>query len=144
MVWVNGRVVTSNIIEIMVHDMDGRNPAKLRSNSRIYRHLARCGPGMVAYWAVENKARSQIERTDVVTGYTTRLTDGPVDDAPSCTADGATLVYVRCADHRCFMTRKSVDSGKLFDLCELGSDNSEYLPALSADGTRVIFLRERV
>jgi serine/threonine protein kinase len=140
-VWVNGRVVTSNITEMMVHDVEGRNPTKLRSHSLIYRELARCGPGMVAYWAADDKVRTQIERIDVVTGSTTKLTDGPEDSQPSCTADGATLVYVRCVDlSRCFITRKSVDSEKSFDLCEVPEHDNSW-PALSPDGTKVIFLR---
>jgi Tol biopolymer transport system component len=140
-VWVDGRVVTSNIAEMMVHDLDGRNPTKLRSYSRIYRQMARCGAGMVAYWAADDSAQSHVGRTDVVTGSTTKLTDGPDDGQPTCTADGFTLVYVRCVNHnRCFITRKSIDSGNSIDLCELGEN--DYSPALSPDGTKVIFLRK--
>jgi serine/threonine protein kinase len=140
-VWVNGRVLTSNISEMMVHDMDGRNPTKLRSYSQLYRQLARCGPGMVAYYAANDGPQIYVVRTDVVTGSTTKLTDGPEDESPSCTADGATLVYLRCVNtSRCFITRKSVDSGKTIDLYELGYD--DYSPAVSPDGTKVSFLRK--
>jgi serine/threonine protein kinase/Tol biopolymer transport system component len=44
-IWVDGRIVTSNIIEMMVHDPDGRNSTKLRSYSSYYQYPARCGHG---------------------------------------------------------------------------------------------------
>ena len=65
---VDGRIVTSNRSELVVHDTDGSNPAKLRSYSPIYRQLARCGPQHVVYWASDDKNQSHIARTDIVSG----------------------------------------------------------------------------
>lgn len=141
--WVDGRIMTSNIIEMLVHDADGRNPTKLQSYSSIYRQLARCGPHQVAYWAVDRQHHSHIARTDIVTGSTTRLTDGPGDSQPTCSVDGSTLVFSRFShlDSHCALTRKSLDSGQLLTLyetspCKIGS------PTLSQDGTKVLFWKE--
>jgi serine/threonine protein kinase/Tol biopolymer transport system component len=138
-IWLDGRVVTSNITEMVVHDADGRNSTKLRSYSSIYRELARCGPAHVVYWAADDKHKSHIARTDVITGSTSRLTDGPLDFSPSCTADGSTIVFVHCADqgNHCFLTRKSIDSGQSLALHELGPSGGGAI--MSPDGTKVLF-----
>lgn len=142
-VWVDGRIVTSNNSEMVVHDADGSNPVKLRSYSTIYRQLARCGPQHVVYWASDDKNQSHIARTDIVTGQTSKLTDGPLDDEPSCTADGSTLIYVRCqvGGVHCLLIRKSLDSGHSVTLYDLGPalDVSVGTPILSPDGTNVLF-----
>ena len=144
-VWVGNRIVTSTPIEMMVHDPDGRGSTKLRSYSNIYRQLARCGPGKVVYWATDAQRQSHIARTDITTGETSTLTDGPRDDEPTCTPDGSTLVFVHCADqgNRCFITRKSLDSGQSFNLYEFNpaSDTNPF-PALSPDGTKVLCLKQ--
>jgi hypothetical protein len=146
-IWVNGRIVTSNMVEMMVHDPEGGNSTKLRSYSSIYRELARCGPGQVAYWAADGEHQSHIARTDIVTGSTSRLTDGPLDGEPTCTADGSTLFFFHCAhqSNRCILTRKSIDSGQSLVLYECAEDNgmTSPNPTLSPDGTNVLFRQFR-
>jgi Tol biopolymer transport system component len=142
-VWVDGHIVTSNIMEIIVRDLDGGNSTKLRSYSAIYRQLARCGPAQVAYWATDSEHQSHIARTNIITGSTSRLTDGPSDTQPSCTADGATVVFFHCEDHysRCFLTRKSIDTGQSLTLHEFDMGNGLSSPGLtvSPDGAKVLF-----
>jgi Tol biopolymer transport system component len=146
-IWVDGRIVTSNIPEMMVHDLDGGNSTKLRSHSSIYRQLARCGPGQVAYWAHDGEHQSHIARTDIVTGSTSRLTDGPLDDEPTCTADGSTLIFTHCIDqgNRCFLTRRSINSGQSLALYQfaLQGGMTSPNPTLSPDGTNVFFRQFR-
>src|SRR5277367_6221510 len=62
---------------------DDSNPTKLQSYSAIYTYLARCGPHQVAYSAFDREHRNHIARTDIVTGSTVRLTDGPQDIQPT-------------------------------------------------------------
>jgi hypothetical protein len=95
-IWADSRIVTSDIDEMTVHDADGHNSTKLRSYSSIYRELARCGAGKVVYWAADAQHQSHIARTDVITGSTSRLTDGPLDGEPACTPDGSTLLFGHC------------------------------------------------
>jgi eukaryotic-like serine/threonine-protein kinase len=142
-IWVDGRIVTSNIDEVIVHDPAGRNFTKLRSYSSIYRHLARCGPGHVVYWAADGQHQSHIARTDIITGSTSRLTDGPRDDWPSCTPDGSTLVFDHCEDqgNHCLLIRRSIDSGRSLPLLELGPNEESLSLAISPEGTK-IFLRK--
>ncbi len=140
--WVDRQIVTNTYTypEMVVHDPDGRT-TKLRSHSSIYRTLARCGPGHAVYWASDAKRQSHIARTDIVTGSTSILTEGPQDGDPVCTPDAATLVYVHCADqgNRCFLTRKSLETGQSANLYEihLSGDFSGAL-AISPDGTNVL------
>jgi eukaryotic-like serine/threonine-protein kinase len=142
-IWVDGRIVTSNMTEMIVHDSEGGNPTKLRSYSSIYRQLARCGPAQVVYWAADREHQSHIARTNIITGSTSRLTDGPSDNQPSCTADGSTLLFFHCEDHysRCFLTRKSIDTGQSLTLHEFDIGNGLSSPglAVSPDGTKVLF-----
>jgi serine/threonine protein kinase len=142
--WVGHRFVTSNISELMVHELDGRNPTKLRSYSAIYRQLARCGLDRVAYWAVDAKRGSHIARTDITSGATETLTDGPLDSQPACTSDGSTLLFFGCTQQtgRCSLMRKSLESGESVALYEFDSatENSGS-PSLSADGVNVLFWR---
>ena len=142
--WVDNRVVTSNMTEMLVHDPDGRNPTKLRADSFIYRQLARCGPDRVVYWAYDAKRHSHIARTDITTGSSSALTDGPIDVQPTCSADGSTLVFVHCPDKldRCTLARKSLDFGQSIDLYQpdnqvTGVDS----PIVSPDGRSVLFWR---
>ena len=143
-IWVDGRIVTGNMTEMIVHDLDGGNPTKLKSHSSIYRELARCGAGQVAYWAVDREHGSHIARTNIITGSTARLTDGPMDSAPTCTADGSTVVFVHCVDQssHCSLTRKSLDSGQSLALYEIAANESCCSPTLSPDGTKVLFLQK--
>jgi serine/threonine protein kinase len=144
-VWVGNRIVTSRLpaSEMMVHEPDGGNPTKLRSYSRIYRQLARCGSAHVIYWAVDPKRGQHVARTEITTGSSSAVTDGPLDDQPTCTPDGSAVIFVHCV-HRvkpCFIRRRSLDSGQSLDLYELGADDGMGLtsPTLSSDGTAVLF-----
>jgi hypothetical protein len=124
----------------MVHDSDGRNPTKLRSYSHIYRHLARCGAGQVGYCAADPKHGSHVARTDIRTGSTVALTDGPSDSDPACTADGSALVFFHGADHdnRGFIIRKSLDSGQsdiFYEFSSASEAQAARTPILSPDGT---------
>jgi serine/threonine protein kinase/Tol biopolymer transport system component len=140
-VWVDNRIVTSNINEMVVHDPDGRSSNRLRSNSLIYRQLAPCGSGRVAYWAVDGNNSSDIARTDITNGSTTQLTDGPLDGQPMCTRDGSILVFGSCTQTgRCFLDRKSLASGESTVLKEVAAADSNFVnSAISPDGTKVLF-----
>jgi serine/threonine protein kinase/Tol biopolymer transport system component len=140
-VWIGNRIVTSNINEMVVHDADGRSSNRLRSNSLIYRQLAPCGSGRVAYWAVGENNSFYIARTDIISGSTTRLTNGPVDELPVCTADGSILVFDSCTQtQRCFLERKSLASGESTVLKEVTTDDSDFVnPVIAPDGTNVLF-----
>ncbi len=85
---------------------------------------------------------SHIARTNIITGSTSRLTDGPTDNEPTCTADGSTLVFGHCEDQgaRCFLKRKSIDSGQSLTLHEFDQVNETTMsnPTLSPDGTTVL------
>ncbi len=146
-IWVDNRIVTGNATEMVVHDPDGRNPTKLRSYSSLYRQLARCGPGNVVYWANDAKRHSHIARTDITTGSSSALTDGPDDAQPTCTADGSTLVFVHCSDKgdNCALTRRSLDSGQSRELYQFDpADNNvsgDPSPSVSPDGKSVLFWR---
>jgi len=145
-VWVDNRIVTGTTSEMVVHDPDGGNPTKLRSYSSLYRQLARCGPDHVVYWASDAKRKSHIARTDITTGSSSTLTDGPFELQPSCTADGSTLVFVHCSDKgdHCALTRKSLDSGQSLELYQFdpADDISEdQSPSISPDGESVLFPR---
>jgi serine/threonine protein kinase len=148
-IWVDDRVVTSNTSEIIVHEPNAGRSTKLRSYSEIYRQLSRCGPSHVVYWASDDKHQSHIARTDITSGATAQLTDGPLDDEPSCTADGSTLVFVRCMDqgNRCVLAKKSLGTGQLSQLYDLESDPAHPglaspNPTISPDGTTVLFRKQ--
>jgi Tol biopolymer transport system component len=141
-IWIDNRIVTSNISEMMVHDLDSQTSTKLRSYSSIYRQLCRCGPGHVAYWAADTQKDSHIAITDILSGSTSTLTNGPLDQFPSCTADGSTLVFARCTqqENRCDLVRKTVNSGSSVVLSALrASDVSISAVSVSPDGTTVMF-----
>ena len=72
-IWVDGRIVTGNMLEMQVHDVNGANPTRLKSYSAIYSGLTRCGAGRVAYTAEDATHKIHIARTDISTGATTRL-----------------------------------------------------------------------
>ena len=140
--WVDGRIVTSNSDEMVVHDPDGSNPTKLRSYSLYYTELAACGPRHVAYSALDPNRHSHIASTDITTGSTSPLTEGPFDYGPACATGASTLAFVQCIDqgNRCFLTRKSFDSGQSFALYELGSVSlTPPAPSLSLDGRNLLF-----
>jgi Tol biopolymer transport system component/tRNA A-37 threonylcarbamoyl transferase component Bud32 len=145
-VWIDDRILTSDGNEMMVvHDADGGNPTKLRSYSNIYARLGRCGRGQVVYWALDANYRSHIARTDITTGLTSALTEGPNEDEPACTADGSVLVFRRCADqgNRCFLMRKSLDGGQPLALYEFDPlKESSGSPTFSPDGKDVLFSRQ--
>jgi len=145
-VWVDNRIVTSSMNEMVVHDPNGRNPTKLRSYSEGYSQLARCGPDHVVYWATDAKRSSHIARTEITTGSSSALTDGPNDNQPTCTADGSTLVFAHCSDRgdHCALTCKSLDSGQSRELYQFdpADDVSEDpSPRVSPDGKSVLFWR---
>jgi serine/threonine protein kinase len=145
-IWVGDQVVTSNINEIIVHEPNAGRSTKLRSHSAIYRQLSRCGPAQVVYWASDTTHQSHIARTDVTSGATTQLSEGPLDDEPTCTVDGSTLVFVRCVDkgNRCALTKKSLVTGELSQLHDLGPEVglSSVYPTISPDGTTVLFRKQ--
>jgi serine/threonine protein kinase len=141
-IWVQGRIVSSNMWEMVVHDADGRNPTRLKAYSPYYRQLAPCGTGHVVYLASDATHGMHIARTDIATGSTVALTAGPVDGEPTCTLDGSTLVYVQCTDHgtRCFLTRKSLDSEQTAILHEINrSPETQVWPTVSSDGANVLW-----
>jgi Tol biopolymer transport system component len=142
-IWVGDRIVTSNINEMVVHEPDGPNSTRLRAHSAIYRQLARCGPSQVVYWAFDAEHMSYIARTDVTTGSTTTLTDGPRDFWPTCTSDGSTLVFVHCIDqgNRCIVARKSLATGEVLPLYEFTPAVDVSNPTFSPDGATVLSSR---
>ena len=143
--WIGNRIVTSNVFELQVHDLDGQGPTKLQSTSNQYRDLARCGPDKAAYWAFDAKHHIHIALTDITTGVTTALTDGPNDTGPTCTADGSTLVFTHCTKQNgppCVLARKSLQSGQSAVIVDFGSDADWEKPMLSSDGTQVFFAKE--
>ncbi len=145
-VWVDSRIVTGTTNEMVVHDPDGRNPTKLRAYSSLYRQLALCGADHVVYWAADAKRKSHIARTDITTGSSSAITDGPFELQPTCTPDGSTLVFVHCSDmgDHCTLTRKSLDSGQSLELYQFdpADDISEdQSPSISPDGKSVLFPR---
>ena len=140
-IWVDKRIVTSNIDEMIVHQPESGTSLKLRAYSSIYRQLAACGPGHVVYWAVDSVGRSTIGRTDVATGSTTAATAGPGDTVPSCTADGSTLVFLSCTSgNHCSLIRKTFDSGHSTTLYDFGQALNFFpSPSVSPDGASVLF-----
>jgi DNA-binding winged helix-turn-helix (wHTH) protein/Tol biopolymer transport system component len=142
--WVGNRIVTDTLFEMIVHDSDGKGSTKLTGDSAIYRELARCGSGRVAYWAADAKSQSHIARTDISTGATEHLTGGPLDVQPTCTPDGSTVIFVRCAveGNRCYLTSKLLSSGQLLDLHELNLVAVNPSPTVSPDGARLIFMKQ--
>jgi Tol biopolymer transport system component len=146
MIWVDGRIVTGNGLEMQVHDLDGTNPTRLKSYSNSYENLARCGTGRVVYTAVDDTHRIHLARTDILTGSTTRLADGQSDFYGTCTADGATLVFNHCTDNdlHCALTRKSLDSGQSVSIYKERDDEDLGGPLLlSPDGSKVLFATDR-
>jgi hypothetical protein len=140
-VWVDNRVVTSNADEMIVHDLGTQTSSKIRSYSTFYRELAPCGPARVAYFSFDTKRSYHIARTEITSGSTSALTDGTIEDEPTCTADGGTLVLAHCDDQtsRCFLTRKSLDSGNSIALHEVSITGPDSYPAISPDGMSVLF-----
>ena len=100
-----------------------------------------CGSGHVAYSASDASRLVHIARTDITTGSTSILAEGPRDSDPVCTPDAPTLVYTHCADqgNRCFLARKSLNSGQSANLYEIHV-SGDFTPAyaLSPDGTDVL------
>src|SRR5262249_57952 len=111
---------------------------RLGGQSKIYRQLSQCGPGRVLYRAVDQAGQDHIARTDISTGLTSTLTDGPLDNDPACSADGSTLVFTHCTLDRlhCSLMRKALDSGQLADLYKSDSTTEEVRSAVFfPDGT---------
>ena len=148
--WVDDRFATCNMSKIFVHERDSLNPTQLRIPSTLCRSLSRCGAGHVAYFTAEAGHGTFIARTELSTGATTSLTEGPIDSEPSCTADGRTLTFIRCDDHgsHCALMRKSLDSGQSVPLYNLDGGSSAagfmVLPTVSPDGTHVLLSETRV
>lgn len=144
--WVGNRIVTDTYYhEMIVHDPDGSGSTKLTADSLIFRQLARCGSGRVAYWAADAKRNSHIAQTEIATGATAHLTGGPFDVMPTCTPDGSTLVFARCAvqGNRCFLTSKTLSSGQLLDLYEINpTSEANPFPTISPDGANVLFMKQ--
>jgi len=139
--WVGDRIVTSTYSEMVIHARDGSTLSRFRSHSNWYRNLVRCGTGQVAYVASDPNRLIHIARTDLATGSTSVLAEGPYDTDPVCTPDGSTLIYTHCANqgNGCFLVRKSLDSGSPVDLYEIhvSGDFTPYY-ALSADGRNLL------
>ena len=113
-VWVDDQIVTSHLVGLVARRLGGAEAVRLRSYSSIYRELTRCGPGRVAYWANDSQRKSHVAATDIETGATTALSDGPREGAPTCSRDGTTLVFVGCdqQNRRCALMRRSTSSGQ--------------------------------
>jgi serine/threonine protein kinase len=141
LIWVDKRIVSTNFGEVMVRDLNGQNPTKLRSNSRLgIGALSRCGPAQVAYSVFDySNQSSKIERTDINTGSTATLTEGSNDGFPTCSADGSTLVFVRGPDssNRAFVMKKDLNSGQLVELYKF-DQKMPLLPTLSPDGRSLL------
>ncbi len=137
-IWVENRIVSSNIIDMILHDADGKNPTKLRSYSVVHRHLARCGPAQVVYWANDRTRLTHVARTDITTGSSTALTEGPLDGEPTCTLDGSTLIYDRGPNNHNFLIRKSLQSGQQVVLHEFEQSEPDSA-RISPDGMNVLF-----
>jgi len=143
-IWVDGRVITSNMDEMMVHDLANQSSTRLRSHSMIYRQLTRCGLGHVAYWAADAQSNGYIEIADISSGATGNLTSGPIDSFPACTPDGSTLIFLHCkqGENQCGLMRKSLKTGESSVLTqvslttELGPN-----PVISPDGATVLVRR---
>lgn len=138
--WVDGRVVTSNFTEMVVHDLESQTSTKLRSHSTMYHQLARCGPGQVAYWSADNHQNSYIASTDVLTGAKRNLTNGPFENDPTCTTDGSTLVFVGClrGGNGCELVRKSLKTGESAVLTQLPFTGLGPNALVSPDGAKVL------
>ena len=145
--WVDMRIVTAtanNINRMVVHEPDGRDPTPFRGTSSVYMNVSRCGAGQVAYQTETAERGSFIARTDLATGSTSALTDGPSDYEPTCTPDGLTLVFGTCPARgdRCLWMRKSLNSGQSFALYEVGAQDPEaQWPNISPDGTQLLFFQ---
>jgi serine/threonine protein kinase len=139
-IWVDNHIVTSNMGEIIVHEVNSQNTTKLLSYSPIYRQLVRCGSMQVAFWANDDKHGDHIARTDIATGSTGALTEGPRDLEPACTPDGSTLIYVHGPDDRnsYLIMKKMLSSGQLVELQRFDK-STPVLPAISPDGRTVLF-----
>jgi len=139
-IWVDGRVVTSNITEMIEHDLENQTSTRLRSHSTIYRQLTRCGSGHVAYWAADTVQNSFIEAVDISAGTTKTLTSGPLDFFPACTVDGSILVFEACRknESRCELMRKSLNSGDSVTLAGFSSNDPSPSPLISPDDATVL------
>jgi len=142
-VWLDNLIVTSSGAELIVHDLDRKLSTKITSNSLIYGEVTPCGRTAVAYWASSEQGRSYIARTDVTSGSTTALTDGPGEGEPACTPDGSTLLYAKynSESKHTLLARKSLDSKQVTILYDVGSAGGlGPHPAVSPNGSAVFFI----
>jgi len=139
-IWVDGRVVTSNITEMLVHDLETQTSTRVRSHSTIYRQLARCGPGHVAYWAADDQQSSYIEIADISSGSTRGLTNGPLDSSPACTGDGSIVIVAVCRkdENRCELVRKSANSAGSVVLAQFSISDPDPSPLITPDAATVL------
>jgi Tol biopolymer transport system component len=138
--WVGDQIVSSNASEMIVHDLAAQSSMKLRPYSEgDYHWLVRCGPKQIAYVASSNEHGEHVSRTDITTGSTIALTQGPADEMPTCTPDGSRLVYVRWARQVGIysLEEKSIDWETAVELHQF--DRSYPVsPTISPDGDKLL------
>jgi serine/threonine protein kinase/Tol biopolymer transport system component len=136
--WVGNRVVTSNAVRIWVHDDEVSGPRILRSSSRLYLRLARCGTSRVVYLAGDGSRGDHVAGIDISTGESTLFTEPTGESWPTCTRDGSTLVYTRVdsSANRVHLVRRSLTSGQSLELFESADIEA---PTISPDGKTVLF-----
>jgi serine/threonine protein kinase/Tol biopolymer transport system component len=137
-VWVGKRIVSSTLLELMVHDSDDKGTSRLRSCPDECRNITACGPSAVALMGDKDKT-SAIFLTDISTGSTTAVTEGG-DNYPACTKDGSSVVFVREAvDGPRSLLRKSLVSGETVRLHDFVNADP-ILPTLSPDEKTILLI----
>jgi hypothetical protein len=140
--WVGDQFVSSNGTEMIVHDLTAQTSMKLRPYSEgDYHYLTRCGPKQIAYVATSKDHGEHLARTDITTGSTTALTQGPADEMQTCTPDGSRLVYVRWASQGGIysLREKSIGSETAVELHQFNGSSYPVSPTISPDGDRLLF-----
>lgn len=144
-IWVGKRIVTSNYLDIMVHDEAGENIVTFRPNTTQNRQLAACGPGHFIYGAMDPGRMGYIVRVDAA-DESTEVISNPLSWAPACNPDGSVMVFTRCDnptnDTQCFMIRRNLitkEEVKLFKYANGGTPLLFPSAVISPDGKSVFF-----